>query len=215
LNSLIEFDHWLFERINLDWTNGFFDWLMPNITDLHKQPAFIMAMVPLLLFWVWKKRELAAAWILVLVLSVGLSDMISYRVIKAQVERARPIEAGMKVELRTSHHSGTSFPSNHSSNMFAAATVLSAAFPVAWPAFFTFAILVAYSRVYVGVHFPIDVIAGALLGMSVAWTVRKLFAGWLPKARPKKQSRRARLTDDFGLADNVIKNDGDSSRGQS
>lgn len=184
LDTLRTVDHWIFERINQDWTSGAFDWFFPRVTDLHKSPVFLLCMLPLLVLWVYKKRTIGLKWILVLIMAVGLTDATSYRVIKSLVQRDRPqFVSDLKVELRTHRHSGTSFPSNHAGNVFAAATVLSAAFPPFWFLFFGVATSIAYSRVYVGVHFPLDVASGALLGMLIAWSLRKLLAQWLLEAK--------------------------------
>ncbi|HVK60517.1 MAG TPA: phosphatase PAP2 family protein [Bdellovibrionales bacterium] len=170
--ELVQWDHTVFRHINHDWANAAFDAFFPAITDLHRNPIFLACMVPLLALWVWKQRGLAVKWILLLALSIGLADAASYRVIKAQAQRARPAEAGLEVDLRTNKHSGTSFPSNHAANIFAGATVLTFAFPGWWPVlFYAIAASVGYSRIYVGVHFPLDVIAGALLGICIAITV--------------------------------------------
>jgi len=173
LETIIEIDHWIFERINLDWTNRFFDWFFPAITDLHKNPWFLALTAVLLVLWVWKHRWIAVRWIFVLALSIGLSDVAAYRVIKPVVNRSRPPESGITVQLRTHKHSGMSFPSNHATNIFAAATVLSSAFPPFSAAFYFIAFLIAYSRVYVGVHFPGDVFAGAVLGIALGTLARK------------------------------------------
>jgi undecaprenyl-diphosphatase len=193
VDQLIAFDRYLFERINLDWTNGFFDWLFPSITDLNKSPVFLLVVVALLGFWIYRGRLHATKWILVLVLAAGLSDAFSYRVVKALVERPRPAEAGMQVTFRTHFHSGSSFPSNHTANMFAAATVLTGAFPAGAPVWFLIAAAVGYSRVYVGVHFPLDVIGGALIGVAIGLILRRLFRNWLKApVRSDGDSSRAR-----------------------
>jgi undecaprenyl-diphosphatase len=186
MNGFIEFDHELFHRINHDWSNSIFDAIFPNITDLHRNPYFVGLLVVLLGFWIWQKRIEAIRWILVLAFSLALSDGISYRIIKHTTERLRPSEAGLQVDLRTNLHSGSSFPSNHAANVFAGATVLSLAFPVWSGLFFIIAAAVAYSRVYVGVHFPLDVFAGALLGSALGWAAVKSAARWFKLKVPER-----------------------------
>lgn len=194
MNPLIAIDHWLFEKINREWTSPFFDLFFPAITDLHRQPLAIAVIASVLAFWLFKRRIQALQWTMALAFAIALSDSLAYRVVKALVQRNRPATAGLEVILRTHPHSEFSFPSNHAANIFAAATVLCAAFPSAYaPLFFIAAALVAYSRVYVGVHFPADVAAGAILGVLIGFSV--VFIGrkrdWLtgPNSRSNRNQK--------------------------
>lgn len=189
---IVSLDHRLFLLINGEWSNSFLDVILPFLTDLNRQRWFVPAVLILFGLWIAMKRMNAVAWIVVLVVSIGASDLVSYRVIKSTADRARPQQAGLAVTLRTKHHSGPSFPSNHAANAFAGASVLSAAFPPATPLFLLVAGAIAYSRVYVGVHFPIDVIAGALLGWFIAFVVRLLLGGFVAKTQRNEIGRHQR-----------------------
>jgi undecaprenyl-diphosphatase len=107
--------------------------------------------------------------------------------IKALVDRDRPPldYAEPKTLVPVPHDA--SFPSGHAATSFAAATMLSFAFPRLAPALFVLAAAVAFSRVYVGVHYPLDVIGGAVLGVLVAIALRRLAAG-LPRSRRAQQT---------------------------
>jgi undecaprenyl-diphosphatase len=184
MGSLIGMDQHIFALVNQKWANTVFDRFFPMITDLHKNPVFMACLGLYLLAWVLRQRMYAAKFIVVLILSVGASDLIAYRVVKQMAQRQRPMEAGLSVQLRTHNHSGSSFPSNHAANVFAAATVLSSAFVWMGPLYFLVAALVAYSRVYVGVHFPLDVVAGAIIGILIATIFKMLLADWVNKSAP-------------------------------
>jgi undecaprenyl-diphosphatase len=82
-----------------------------------------------------------------------------------------------------------SFPSGHAATSFAAAMVLSFARPRWAPAFFLLALAIGFSRVYVGVHYPLDVVGGAALGIAVA-TALRLLAGALQRSRAAPRSAR-------------------------
>ena len=139
---------------------------MPVVTDLQKVRLLAFGVAPAALaFWVYARGRRAAKAIVVLALVVGLTDSFSHRVVKPYFHRTRP-QAGVEAVLRTAPMYGLSFPSIHAANCFAAATFLSLVEPATTPWVFGLAAVVAYSRVYVGVHFPLDVAGGALLGLA-------------------------------------------------
>ena len=187
MEALLDFDRTWFALINHDWTNGVLDWFFPAITDLHKNPMTVLVVLPLLGFWIWKKGRTALHWSLMTIVAIGFSDFLAYRVIKENVQRIRPNKAGIEFQLRTNDHSGSSFPSNHAANSFAAATTLSGGLPQLAPLFYAGAFLIAYSRVYVGVHYPLDVICGAVFGIAIGAALRKGYKVYLAKFRVKKK----------------------------
>jgi undecaprenyl-diphosphatase len=189
VQNIVNADHWLFQQINGVWTNSLFDLIFPFLTDLNKQPLLPFAVFALVLVWVVKQRYRAMMWIVALAVAIGVSDLFSYRVVKSMADRARPEQAGVHVILRTDHHSGSSFPSNHAANAFAGASVLSSAFPVGTPLWFLIAFLIAYSRVYVGVHFPLDVAAGAMIGWTIGFMTKIFFGRWITQAELSEEHR--------------------------
>lgn len=105
------------------------------------------------------------------VIAVAVADW-STAGLKAIFDRERPSLRYAQPEplVKTAHDA--SFPSGHAATSFAAATILTFAFPRLGPALFLLATAVAFSRVYVGVHYPLDVIGGALVGVLIALVIR-------------------------------------------
>ena len=136
---------------------------MPVISEMGDGPI-LFAVSLVLLFS--KKRELK---LLGLIMLAGLT--VSFYVVsglKILIARPRPFLVLTDVFLLAKEKS-MSFPSSHAATSFMAATVLMTYFKRCAAVFYSFAAAVAVSRVYVGVHYPSDVLAGALLGIVIGW----------------------------------------------
>jgi undecaprenyl-diphosphatase len=114
-------------------------------------------------------RRWGTVWLTVL--AIALADW-SATALKALFDRDRPPVDYAEPKTLVPVPHDASFPSGHAATSFAAATMLSFAFPRLAPALFILAAAVAFSRVYVGVHYPLDIIGGALLGVLVAIALR-------------------------------------------
>jgi undecaprenyl-diphosphatase len=128
--------------------------------------------IALVLALVWRRP-----WVLVAVAAAVLSADVLAGLIKALVHRHRPYEHQLGPSERTH-----SFPSGHASTAFAGATMLGFYLPRWRVPLYFLAVLIALSRLYNGVHYPADVLAGAALGTATALLLR---------AAARRRSRRA------------------------
>jgi undecaprenyl-diphosphatase len=164
LDFLINIDYWFLNQINSVWTHPALDVFFVWITDLHKTTYFKIVVVPLVLFlFIRKYKREGVTLFLILLLCLGSNDFIGGRV-KHMFDRTRPMLNESVDVLQRSNAGGFSFYSNHSANMFALATYTSHFIPVIKIPLYSLASLVAYSRVYNGVHYPSDIFAGSLFG---------------------------------------------------
>ena len=174
LEIFFSIDKAIFYFSNQTIANPVFDAVMPFITDLNQTwygPLLFIVLWLLLFLKGGKKGRVVA---LLLIPLIVISDQLSSTVIKKLVARPRPCHTveGIKVLQNIRElvpcGSGFSFPSSHAVNHFAAATYLSS-FYRRWSwACYTYASLISFSRVSVGVHYPSDVAGGALIGSFCA-----------------------------------------------
>jgi len=138
-----------------------------------------------------KRKKKAALVVLGLgVLTAVISDQVSNEILKKLFARPRPCHPEFFVEggrFLTGMRRSFSFPSSHSMNTFSVAMLLFCFYPKRWMYFFPFAAMIAYTRVYVGVHYPSDVLAGAIFGCLLGWGV---YAGYRAAAKKVRERRK-------------------------
>lgn len=174
------------------WDRQLFLWLNGLHVDWLDQPMFWMSdelvWIPLYLLFIWAIAR-AYDWKMVLWALLGvavvvtLCDRISVELFKEVFQRYRPsrnLEIYDMVHVVNDYRGGKfGFVSSHASNFFGIATFLfmlwRKPFPKGAPYVFLFAGLVSYTRIYLGVHYPADIVCGAILGMLIGWLVFTAF----------------------------------------
>jgi membrane-associated phospholipid phosphatase len=168
-------DRYAFEAINSGMSNPFLDWLMPFFRN-----GYIWAPV-YMFFAVFVIRNFGTKGIYIVLFGITaflLSDQISSNVIKPLIGRPRPcVDPYMigHVKSLVPCGAGFSFPSSHATNHFAFSVFIILVLPVTmrWvlPVCLTWAAGVAFAQIYVGLHYPVDTITGALLGSIIGYSI--------------------------------------------
>ena len=159
--------------VNQTISNPIFDWLMPLITHQNNWSIPFLFLVIYLAALSGKRGRIA---LVILIIAIGITDSISAFVLKPYFARIRPSHDLIdSISLLVSKGGKWSMPSNHAANMFSLAVVLSYFFEKIKSPIYFLATTIAFSRVYVGVHYPADVIIGGLFGYGISWLVLTLW----------------------------------------
>lgn len=171
------------EYIRHDWM----DWFWKGVTHLGDFGIFwILLTIVLLIPKKTRKAGLASA------LALIIGTLITNVAIKNVVARVRPYEVIQELELMIEKQKDFSFPSGHTCESFASAFAIykcKEVFPKKWRiAAMVLATLIALSRLYVGVHYPTDVLGGLIVGLFSGWAGWKIEELIMKKRAEKKKS---------------------------
>lgn len=168
MNGLSSLDRSLYHVIlyapHPPWLNAFFIFVT-------RPENFAVGLAVALFFLLLWGGGRGRALILSAGIGVALSDPLASRLLKSLFHRTRPCHAETPAHLPLGCSDSYSFPSSHAVNIFCEATIISMIYPRATPYAFLFATLVGYSRLYLGVHYPFDVMGGALIGVATGMLV--------------------------------------------
>ncbi len=150
---------------------GVLDYLMPVISGLGDLGIFWLVLALVLLSLPQDRARGAQVG-----LAVMLSGLVCNLLLKNLVARPRPFEVQPLLDLLIAAPHDFSFPSGHTTASFAAATVLVRSGWKAAPVAVLVAVLIAFSRLYLNMHFPTDVLAGVITGVALGFVTTKLYS---------------------------------------
>lgn len=177
----MEWDVMLLRYINSRWCHPVFDHIMPLMRNAN---TWIPLYVFLMVFAVYRYGKSGWWWLLAAASTPVITDVLSSWVVKELIHRLRPCNDPLiRIWLRTlpgiQFPQSSSFTSSHAANHFGLAVFLFLTLRNSLPGwrwmFFFWALVIGYAQVYVGVHYPLDILAGAALGSAVGYSTALLF----------------------------------------
>jgi undecaprenyl-diphosphatase len=192
----------LLHQINTAGAHPVLDWLMPALSAIE---AWLPLIILAALLTAWRGGKQARLMLLCLALAIPLGDAVISNTLKKTIGRVRPRDALEGVIVRDlgiakpafmrlfetpvvkaseprGETRGKSFPSSHTVNLFAAATVIACFYRGAGTAMYLLAAAVAYSRIYCAAHWPSDIppsmALGVLTGLGVVSATKRFMSRW-------------------------------------
>ena len=174
LNILIELDTAILLFINQTLSNPIFDYIMPMFDNPKNWIPFI------LIIWIYafvKDNDNRWKLIVLLPLTILFCDQIGAFIKDFQLRNRPWFTLGTDIVNYLGKKSGApfSFPSNHALNISGVAFLFSNIYPYYKKYFWSIAFIIMYSRIYIGVHYPLDVFCGSILGVLITFTIIKLW----------------------------------------
>ncbi len=182
MNELLQFDQYLFQQINSVWTAGWLDASMPVWRNKYLWVPFYLFLVSFLVVNFGKRGIFLFIFA---ILTIAVSDTVSSQIIKKNVQRIRPCnnpKMDATIDLKVKCGGGYSFTSSHAANHFALAFFLIFTLGkrfkwIRWILIF-WAASISYGQVYVGVHYPLDVFSGAMVGIIIGTLVSAIYSSF-------------------------------------
>ena len=181
MQNIVAWDHALFKLINNSWHNSFFDAVLPYIRIAE---FWVPLYFFLLLFAVINFQVKGWQWFLIAGLTAIITNFISSDLIKQNIHRLRPcnnpaIADWVRVVMVKYRPQSSSFTSSHAANHFGIAMYLFTTLKNIcgkWMGlFFVWAFCICYAQMYVGVHYPLDILGGTIIGLGIGFITGKLF----------------------------------------
>lgn len=184
LEQIIELDKEIFMLINQGLANPFFDWLLPILRNPFTwAPLYLF----LIIFFIRTYGKMGVLIVAMTFANFLVSDIVSSHAIKKSVQRVRPCNDPVFKEdviLRARCGTGYSFTSSHATNHFAMAFFWIVLFRRRWKPTAALCViwttLISFSQIYVGVHYPFDILFGAILGTLIGLGNGYLFKQFFP-----------------------------------
>lgn len=168
MENLQTIDESLLRFFNKTISNSVFDKIFPFITEVD---AWVLVYLAGFIWLFWKGGTAGRLCAVALILTVTVTDQLNSSILKEYFGRLRPCHTLTDINVLVDCGGGKSMPSSHAANNFAAAWVIVSFFKKNQWIWFTLAAMMAFSRVYIGVHYPMDILAGAVVGTIIGLSV--------------------------------------------
>lgn len=169
VNFITNIDFSILDFIQNHLRNGALDWLMPKISVLGNA-GIIWIIISIILLSIKKYRKCGITLVIGLLLGLLIGNII----LKPIVARPRPCWINSDIALLISSPKDFSFPSGHTLSSFIAAIILFKEDKKFGYAAMILAIIIAFSRMYLYVHFPSDILVGVILAIIIAFSAIRI-----------------------------------------